>query len=163
MTTSQEELDVLRAKVTAAPPKEASPSLLEMNQLASDIAQLRDDEKAAAEAKSAISARLEAKETRVIELLLENGINSYKAPDGTLSLSFRTSAKLPVGEAKTAFFDYLRSIARFDELVSISSATYVAFVKEQYELAKEAGRDEPKIPGVTEVKISPNLSFRRTR
>lgn len=162
MTAIEQELNDLRSDLAA---QAAAPetSLAEMNQLAVEIAQLRDAETAAAKAKSDISAELEAKENRVMELLIENNLNSYKAPEGTLSLSFRFSAKLPVGPAKEAFFAYLRSQGRFDELVSVSSATYTAFVKEAYELAREQGKDEPTIPGVTDVKTSPRLSFRRAR
>lgn len=163
--TLEQELNELRAAQTevGAPEQAASPSLSEMNKLAEEIAKLRDEETIAATAKKNISAKLEAKEKRVVELLMENSINSYKAPDGLLSLSFRMSAKLPVGPAKTEFYDYLKAQGRFEEMATVHSATFNAFVKEQYELAQEQGKDEPSIPGVTEVKTSPTLSFRRTR
>ena len=138
-------------------------SLTEMNDLAAEIASLRSEEKQAADVKSEISKRLEEKEQRVMDLLLEHGLSSYKAPDGTMSLSQRFSAKLPQGEDRLAFFAYLKELGKFDELVGIASTTYTSYVKEQYELAQERGEGEPVIPGVTEVKLVPRLSFRQSR
>lgn len=145
--------------------QETSPntSLSEMNTLAHQIADLRDEEKAAAEIKAEISQKLEAKEQRVLEILMENSLTNYKAPDGTMSLSFRLSARLPHGEERVKFYEHLKAQGKFDELISVSSPTFNAYVKEQFELAQEQGLGEPEIPGVTEVKTLPRLSFRRTR
>lgn len=140
-------------------------SLAEMNVLAQEIARLRDREKAAAEIKSEISQALEAKENRVLEILMENSLTNYKAPDGTMSLSFRLSAKLPQGEERTKFYEYLKASGKFDDMVSVNSNTFNSYIKEQYELAQEQGESEPKIPGVSteDIKTLPRLSFRRSR
>jgi len=138
-------------------------SLAEMNTLAEEIATLRDEEKAASDAKHEITARLEAKEDKMLESLMANDIRSYKAPAGTVSIGFRTSAKLPQGDDRKAFYDHLKAIGKFDIMISVSSQVYNAYVKEQFDLAKERGEGEPTIPGVSEVKMTPRLSFRKTR
>lgn len=159
MMTLEQELETLRAKQDESTPA----SLKEMNELAAEIAYLRDEEKRRSEAKAEISTRLEAKEQRVIELLIENNLTSYRAPAGTLTAKFRFSARLPQGPEKVKFFEFLKSIGRFEEMATIHSNTFNSYVKEQYDLAREAHQEEPKIPGVTEVKTSPTLSFTRTR
>lgn len=162
MTEFEKELEALRAGAAVAEP--TSPSVKEMNELADKIAQLRDDESAASDVKKKITANLEAAENRMVELLLENNLTSYRAPSGLAGLSFRTSVKTPkTPEQRKAFFDFLKSIGRYDELVSVNSQSLNSFYKEQLELAKEKGQDDIEIPGLTEVTINPNLSFRRSR
>lgn len=163
MTALEMELEALRKGQTPEDTT-ASPSVKEMNELLERIAELRDRETEAADVKKKITAELEATETRLVEQLLENNLTSYRCPAGLASLSFRTSVKTPkTPEQKKAFFDYLKSIGRYDELVSVNSQSLNSFYKEQLELAKEEGKEDVEIPGLTEVSINPNLSFRRSR
>jgi hypothetical protein len=156
--TTEQELDVLRASL----PKD-SPSISEMNDLASEIAALRDREKELADAKKLITENLEAKESRVTELMIENQLTSYKAPAGLLSVGFRTSVRQPQGEDQGKFYAYLKEKGLFDSMISVNSMKLNSFYKEEFELAKERGEDDFSIPGLTEVKLNPTLSFRRTR
>lgn len=162
--TTEQELEALRAQY--APTEEetgAAPSLTEMNDLAEHIAELRDKKKDLEEHLSETSAKLEALQKRVIDVLMENGLTSYKAPAGTMSVTHHFSAKLPQGEEKAKCYEYLKSIGRFEDMASIHSATFNSWVKEQYELAKERGEDEPKLPGVTDVSTLLRISFRRSK
>lgn len=155
------ELDALREGVTEV--KLPETSLAEMNKLAEEISELRDKEKELSDLKKDVTMKLEAKEQRVTELLLENGITSYKAPAGAMGLSFRTSVRQPQGEEQAKFYAYLKSRGEFDTMISVNSMKLNAYFKEQLELAKERGDSDFQIPGLTEVKINPTLSFRRTR
>ena len=138
-------------------------TLEQMNKIAARIAELRDKEKAAADAKALITSELKVLENQVLDILADNELKSFKSPDGTLSLEFRFSARLPKGDDKIKFFEHLKAIGRFEELASVNSKTFNSWVQEQYELAQESGEGEPAIPGVSEVKTLPRLSFRRTR
>lgn len=163
MTTIQE-LEELRSKMVA-PTVEATPttSLREMNELAEKIADLRDRKKDAEEIVSALSSELEFAQKRVIDLMIENELTSYKAPAGVMSVTHHFTAKLPQGDEKVKCFDYLKSIGRFEEMASIHSQTFNSWVKEQYDLAKERGEGEPTLPGVSDVKTMLRISFRRTK
>jgi hypothetical protein len=163
--TQEQELEAIRAQSGAPAPV----GLAEMNLLADDIAALRDEEKRLADLKSDITKQLEAKENRVSEILLENGLTSYKAPAGLMGLSFRTSVRQPQGENVIAWLDYLKKQYGSLEgaiqagMLTTNSMKLNAFYKEQFELAKERGEGDFQVPGLTEVKINPTLTFRRTR
>lgn len=162
MAVTEKELDALRAGLTTAEPADAS-SLPEMNALAEEIANLRDREKELSDAKKKITEALDLKENRVTEILLENNLTSYKAPAGTMYLAFKTSVRQPQGDERVKFYDWLKKEGRFEEMVSVNSMTLNSFYKEQLELAKETGKSEFAIPGLTEIKVTPTLNFRRTR
>lgn len=155
---TESELDELRASL----PKD-SPSIGEMNDLAAEIAELRDKEKEMSDAKKLVTEKLEVKENRVTELMMENNLTSYKAPSGLLSVGFRTSVRQPQGDDQTKFYTYLKEKGLFDTMISVNSMKLNSFYKEEFELAKERGQDDFAIPGLTEVKLNPTLSFRRTR
>lgn len=158
MTELEQELEALRAE------GEAAPTVKEMNDLAEEIARLRSEEDEASDKKKAITAKLEAAENKMVELLITNNLKNYRAPAGLASLSFRTSVKTPkTPEQKTLFFEYLRKTGRYDDMVSVNSQTLNSFYKEQLELAKERGEDDVQIPGITEITVNPNLSFKRPR
>lgn len=164
MNDLETELNALRAKQTEETTNVAEVTLAEMNGLAASIAQLRDEEDAASQVKKKATQALEAVETRMLTLLLENNLQNYKAPAGLCSVTARTSVKTPkTPQEKQALYDYLKAQGRFDDLISVNSATLNSYYKEEFELAKERGDDDFKIPGLTEVTVTPNLSFRRPK
>jgi hypothetical protein len=169
---TEDDLNALRKSLTSGDsevtPTDAS-TLGEMNTISEEICALRDEEKRLADLKSEITKRLEAKENRVTEILLENGLNSYKAPTATMSLSFRTSVRQPQGENVILWIESLKKEYESLEgaiqagMLSTNSMKLNSWYKEKIELAKEQGQEDFQIPGLTEVKINPTLSFRRAR
>lgn len=158
----EKELDELRTSSTDEQTVSTT-TLSELNELAMLIAVLRDDEKRAKDAAKDITAQLEAKENRMVEILLENGMQNYRAPAGLCSLSFRTSVRQPQGDARNQFYEWLKKENRFEDMISVNSQTLNSYYKEQFELAKERGDSDFSIPGLTEVKINPSLSFKRNK
>lgn len=139
-------------------------NLQEMNELGAKIAHLREEESKAAAFKKGITVELEKAEERATQILAENGLKNYRSPSGLMSLAFLTSAKTPkTPEDKSALFEYLKSIGRYDDMVSVNSQTLNSFYKERLELAKEQGLSDVEIPGVTEVTVLARLSFTRPK
>lgn len=144
-------------------------SLEVMNTLAEEISRLREREKELADQKSEVSRELEEKEAKVIELLMSNDLTSYKAPEGLMSISFRTSVRQPQGEQVPIWIQSL--VKKFGSLeaaiqagmLTTNSMKLNSFYKEEMELARERGETDFQVAGLTEVKISPTLSFRRSR
>lgn len=140
----------------------AAPTLDSMNKLAEEIAELRDKEKAAKDVAKGITAELEARENKMVELLLENGMHNYRAPAGLCYLAFKTSVRQPQGDEQTKFYEFLKKEGLFESMISVNSQKLNSYYKEQFELAKERGQDDFVIPGLTEVKINPSLNFKRS-
>ena len=167
MNLQEQELEALRKKLAPQAVEEfgqnIAPSLAEMNTLAERIATARDQKAVAEEALSKVTDGLESLQKRAIDVLVENQLTSYKAPAGLISVTHHFTAKLPQGEDRVKCFDYLKSIGRWDDMASIHSQTFNSWVKEQYDLAKERGEEEPQLPGVTDVKTQLRISFRRAK
>lgn len=160
--TLEQELEAMKAQINATEAMTTA-TLGDMNELAVRLASLRDAKKELEDRVSELSSELESLQKRLIELMTENELTTYKAPCGTISVTHHFTARLPQGEEKTKLFEYLKSVGRFEEMASIHSQTFNSWVKEQYELAKERGEDEPQLPGVTDVKTLLRISFRRAK
>lgn len=148
---------------------ETAPTIPQMNALAETIAVLRDEEKRLADLKKEVTEQLAVKEHEAMELILNNNLTSYRAPVGLLSIAMKTSVRLPQGEQAQEWLAYLEE--RYGSLkgavengmLSTNSMRLNSFYKEEFELAQERGESDFKIKGLTEIKVMPNLSFRRTR
>lgn len=136
----------------------------ELNELVSQIKELRGQEAQASAAKKAITTELEMAEEKMLKLLEDSDLKSYKAPEGLVSLSFFTSVKTPkTREDIEALAEYARSVGKYDFVFKPGSASVNSFYKEQLELAKEQGKDDFEVPGLKEVTIEPRLSFRTAK
>lgn len=134
-------------------------SLTEMNALGERMSELKALKARADDEASRVSAELEGIKKQIIDYMLGHDLKSYRSPHGLLTVRSKFTAKLPQGENKIALFQFLKDEGEFERLASIHSATFNSWVQERYDLAKEAGEDEPQLPGVTEVGIFPTLSF----
>ena len=65
---------------------------------------------------------------------------------GTLSMQEKRSVKLPVGDEKVKFFNYLKVKGIFEGMVSVNSKTFNSF----YKAEEDAHKDDPawSMPGV---------------
>jgi len=137
-------------------------TLNEMEELSAEIAELRLQESAASNAKKIITEKLTLAENKMIETLTANSMDSYRSKVGLLSLSERTSVRLPKSDDDRAqFFNWLKNMGLYDKLVTVNSQTLNALYKEKFEEAKSLGNSEFAIPGCNEITITETLSFRR--
>jgi hypothetical protein len=139
------------------------PTLDEMNAQVEQIARLREKEAEASAAKSVITKELEAAELKMMGMLQEGGLTNYRSPMGLVSVSFRTSVRTPkTPEDREKFFAFLRQRGLYDALITVNSQTLNSFYKDEFEQAKQRGDVAFEIPGIKEVTMTPNISFRRS-
>lgn len=99
--------------------------------------------------------------------LMLNEINetSFKTEYGTVSKVTEFTVKLPDGEAKQEFFNYLKERGVFDVMATINYQTLNAYFKEQRELAIEEGDELAalnfSLPGIGEAKSFETIRFRK--
>ena len=138
-------------------------TLNQMNEICAEIARLRGEETRIKFEAKGIADALEIKEKEVLDTLVANELKSYRSPSGLASLSFRTSVKTPkTDEDRSKFFEYLKSKGIYDAMISVNSMTLNSWYKEEFAGAEQAGTaDTFEIPGLTEVTVSPILSFRK--
>lgn len=139
-----------------------STTIQEMEQIVQEIAELRSQEAQASLAKKGITEKLEAAELKMITILTEAGIPSFRGSSGLVSISHRTSVKTPKTlEDREKFFSYLKERGVYDSMISVNSQTLNSFYKSEIELAQQEGRDGFEVPGLNEVTIQETLSFRK--
>lgn len=126
------------------------------------IADLRWEESQLSMTKKKITEELEIAEKEMLEMLTASNLKNFKSSAGLVSITHRTSVKTPkTEEDRQAFFEFLKSKGLYDSMISVNSATLNSFYKAEFEEAKERGDDDFEIPGIKEVTIDQNLSFRR--
>ena len=134
-----------------------------LNQQVKLILDLRTEEARISNEKKAITEKLDEAESKMREILEQAGMTSYKSPFGTTSISYRTSVKTPkTAEDRAKFFEHLKKLGLYDNMVTVNSQTLNSFYKSELEQAKERGDSDFEIPGLTEVTLSPILMFRRS-
>lgn len=125
--------------------------------------QLRDKRSEYEDAKrvaSGINEEVVAIENKLAECLNSTDKDTYKSEYGTVSLTFRTSYKVPQGDGRPEFFNYLKERGVFDHLITVNSQTLNAWSRKEIEAAKERG-EILEIPGLGEPTITPTISFRK--
>lgn len=134
----------------------------DLNFYVDKIAELRAQEAQLSMQKKVVTEELESVETRMLEMLMEAELKSYRAPMGLVSVSVRSSVKIPRDPEQVAILaKYLRDRNKYDLVFKPNSASLNALWKEEFEAAKEAGADDYNMPGIEGVTVTPNLSFRK--
>lgn len=135
----------------------------QLNEACATLAELRDKEREIADLKKEATSAVDHQEMRIREMLKESDLKSYKSPVGLVSLTYRTSVKVPkTPEDIQALKKYLDEIGKTDQVLKPNSQALNALYKEEFEIAMELGRDTFEIPGINEVTMDENLSFRRS-
>ncbi len=126
------------------------------------IVELRTAEAQAAAIKTEAYKELEIAENEMVQMLIDAQLPNFRSEHGLASVSYRTSVKTPkTPEDKAAFYAYLKEKGLYDQMISVNSATLNSFFKDALETAKREGKDDFVVPGLGEVTVTPNLSFRK--
>lgn len=80
---------------------------------------------------------------------------------GTLFMQNRFSVKIPQGDDKVTFFNYLKETNQFETLATVHSQTLNAWYKEAMEEAASQGKYDFKPPGLPEPFLTKTLGFRK--
>lgn len=98
-------------------------------------------------------------EREIVAELEEKKLTSFDSISGKVIKTVRTSVKIPQGDDKFQFFDYLREKGQFEALATVNSAQLNKWYKEELELAQKE-KKMLVIPGLGLPTSSVGLSFR---
>lgn len=123
---------------------------IELDTLAAKVKKLNEE-------KSGLKAKLTL-------LLKEVGERNFTCELGTVTKITDYSVKMPAGDDKQKFFEFLKERGVFDELATINYQTLNAYYKEQWEIAKQedaASALNFSLPGIGELKAFETIKFRK--
>lgn len=102
----------------------------------------------------------EAQRVKILHILTEAGVDKYHAAGyGTISLAIKRMASVPKNPAdKKKMLEYFESLGPelYNAYVTVNSQVLNSYIKEQSELDPNF-----KIPGIDEIKETPELRFRK--
>lgn len=102
----------------------------------------------------------EAQRAKILNLLMDAGVTKYHAEGyGTISMALKRQASVPKNPLdKKLMLEYFESLGPelYNSYVTVNSMTLNAYIKEQSELDPDF-----KIPGIGEIKETPELRFRK--
>ncbi len=123
---------------------------------------LRIDKAAIEEELGLVNDELSITEKKLMLLMEEMNLGKYSIPGtGTIYQTERFYARTPkTPEAKSAFYDYLKSTGEYEALISVNSNTLNAWYKLKMDAAKGAG-EFLEVPGITEIGTVKSLTLRK--
>lgn len=139
-------------------------TLKEVEDIAKTYREKREEIDQQKQVLSALEEERKALERKLVSILEGNQKSSYDSAVGRISLGYRTSIRVPQGDDRAEFFNYLREKGVFEEMITVNSQTLNAFYKQEEQLAREEGRGmEFHIPGIKAEAISmhPVISLRK--
>ncbi len=95
-------------------------------------------------------------EWRLMDLLEDAGLESFKSNYGTFSFRYQESVKMPQElDNKKQLFDYLKQTGDYDQMITVHSQRLNSWYKAQLEewQDRKAEGAEFKIPGLDEPKV----------
>ena len=134
----------------------------ELEELCSAIRDSRAEcDRIKAESKNA-NEKLDGLEKKLMGCLTALGKDSYKSDVGNFSINHRTSVRVPQGDDRVVFFEWLKEKGYYDSYVTVNSQSLNSLYRQEFDRAKEEGSlDSFSIPGIGEPTINEILSFRK--
>ena len=137
-------------------------SLQEFTKLCEDTWKMREEVDELSRVQKVAANKLEDMKAKVLAYMEHYELEKQHIPGcGTLNTINRFSVKVPQGDDKLAFFEYLKGIGSFEDMATVNSNTLNSWYKEKLEAALAEGEIELKIPGIAEAKINKTLGFRK--
>ena len=97
---------------------------------------------------------------KIVSTLSEDGLDSFETPDAKVFVKNVYSYKLPQGDDRVAFFNYLKANGQ-EDMLTVNSQTYNSFCKKKLEEALANGKTSVDIPGVGEPSLFQQLNMRK--
>ena len=110
-----------------------------------------------------VEERLVEAQQQVIAYLEQFGKTKYLANAGNVHITERRSVRLPQGEDKKAFFDFLDSKGVLFDMVHMNSRTLQSFYKEEMNAALDAGNIDFQVPGIEEPVAVKTLTMKKAK
>lgn len=109
-----------------------------------------------------LSEKLNEMKSKVLAYMEHYELEKQHIPGyGTLSITNRFSVRVPKGDDKLKFFEFLKEKGVFEDMVTVNSQTLNSWYKEQLEEQLNAGNPDWMAPGIGEAKLSKTLAFRK--
>lgn len=99
-------------------------------------------------------------EREIVGELDKLGVNSFESQSGKLIKTVRTSVKVPQGDDKLAFLEFLKTQGIMEALVTVNSNTLNSWYRERLEEALQK-KEMLVIPGLAMPTSSSSISFRK--
>lgn len=140
-------------------------TIVQLQQLCDAVLSLRGEVEAKELEVKAMNTRLTNLENKALAYIRDMNLHNFKHAGFSFGIYRRRSWALPKTEdQRTAFFNYLRERGVYDAMVSVNSATYNSFLKEQFELAEKNGESAGfQVPGVGDPSVFEKLSVAKER
>lgn len=117
------------------------------------------------EMKSQMSEVQEQYEDAKIEfsqMLDRAGMERYDIDGSTISISERTSVRVPADESdRQAFFDYLRSQGIYERMITVNSRTLNSWYRGEEEAKARDGIFDFQVPGINQISTYRELTIRK--
>lgn len=137
-------------------------TLSSLNELIDQLKSKRDEKDALKKQSAAMEEEIKAMEMKLIEYLKDNGMTSFKGKSGMIIISKRRSVSQPeTPEDKAKFFDYLKSLGLFEQMVSVNAQTLSSWAVSEIESKKKDGIFGWTPPGLKEPNEYDTLSLRK--
>lgn len=139
-----------------------TPALSDFAALCRDIWEQRIKVDEMASALKIETSQLEKMKAKVLAYMEESGLEKQHVPGfGSLSMQNMFSVKVPAGDRKAEFFEFLKEKGIFEDLATVHSATLNSWYSQEMAAAIEDGNYDFKVPGIEEPKIVKRLGMRR--
>lgn len=99
---------------------------------------------------------------KISAALEEDGLDSFETPDTKVFLKEVYSWKLPQGDEKVKFFEYLKANGQ-EDMLTVNSQTFNSFCRQQLEGALQNGQTSIDIPGVGDFTLFKQLNVRKRK
>ena len=128
-------------------------ALTEFDALCKKILLKKKELDAAKAVEDKISKELEAMKGEVLAHFKNADIERHSVKGlGTVSVTSKSSVKVPVGADRQAFFEYLRKQGIFETMITVNSATLNSWYNQEMEAAIATGKIDFQVPGILEPK-----------
>lgn len=105
---------------------------------------------------------LEDLDRQLLKYLERLNRKSWDSPLGKFSSRLVSSVRVPKGDLREEFFNYLKQTGEFDTLITVNSQTLNGWYKREQARAEEEGRlTEFKIPGIEESETKAVIAFKK--
>ena len=124
--------------------------IAEINKLVGDLSEVRKSIDVVNASLKCLNETKEAIQSRLLDILDENKLTSFKGEAGMVTRSSRFDVKFPRGdnEAKTAFRKYLEDKGEFDDKWEMNYMSLNAWYKAELEAASQREEADFEIPGL---------------
>ena len=136
-------------------------NIKEFNSKVEHLLKLREDKQELKQKATELQNKIDIEEREIINILDALEMSKYTHPLATISITEKTSVKVPKDEEnRKLFFDWLKDEGVFENVITVHSSTLNSMYKERLEQAMSKGEADVEIPGLKDISSYQRLSIR---